>query len=58
MRLDVDGKKSCSRAAALQMQLSTTISMPEGDSTVKEYSLTERSKVEFDGDGTALGGSY
>jgi hypothetical protein len=58
MRVDVDGKKSCSRAAALQTQLSTTVSMPEGFSTVKEYSLTERSKVEFDGDGIAFGGSH
>jgi hypothetical protein len=32
--------------------------MPQGNRAVKEYSLTERSKVEFDGDGIAFGGSH
>lgn len=58
MRLDVDGKKSGSSATALQMQLSTTISKPQVDRAVKEYSLAERSKVEFHGDGIAFGGSH
>jgi len=57
-RVGVSRKKSCSRAAALQMQLSTTISVPQGDGTVKEYSLTEGSKVEFHGDGISFGGSH
>ena len=58
MRLDVDGKKSGSSATALQMQLSTTISKPQVDRAVKEYSLAERSKVEFHGDGISFGGSH